>query len=114
MKGLQPRAVGAVAVAVVSVGLVVFGAGAVVRLLEMRREMTSMERDLVSLRTRSDDLTRLVDRLRNDPAYVEKLAREDLGNVRPGETILKFPSGGRGGESGGRGGDPPLDSPDRR
>ena len=30
--------------------------------------------------------------LRNDPAYVEKLAREELGMVREGETVLKFPS----------------------
>jgi cell division protein FtsB len=35
-----------------------------------------------------------VDRLRTDPAYIEKLAREELGYVRPGETVLKFPKGG--------------------
>ena len=29
-----------------------------------------------------------------DPAYIEKLAREDLGYVREGETVLKFPKGG--------------------
>jgi cell division protein FtsB len=36
-----------------------------------------------------------VERLRNDPAYVEKLAREELGYVRPDETVLKFPTPGR-------------------
>ena len=37
-----------------------------------------------------------MERLRNDPAYIEKLAREEFGYVRPGETVLKFPpSGGR-------------------
>ena len=51
-----------------------------------------MERDLVTLRARTEELTRTVDRLRNDPAYIEKLAREDLGYVREGETVLKFPS----------------------
>jgi cell division protein FtsB len=104
MNGLRPRAVGVVAVTVVSAGLVVFGAGAVARLVEMRREMRSMERDLVALRARADDLTRHVERLRNDPAYIEKLAREELGYVRPGETILKFPSGKRAA-------DPSLDVP---
>jgi cell division protein FtsB len=33
-----------------------------------------------------------VDRLRNDPLYIEKLAREEMGMVREGETVLKFPS----------------------
>jgi len=59
---------------------------------EMRREMDTMERDLVTLRARTDELTRTVERLRSDPAYIEKLAREDLGYVREGETVLKFPS----------------------
>jgi cell division protein FtsB len=63
---------------------------------EMRREMDAMERDLVTLRARTEELTQTVDRLRNDPAYIEKLAREDLGYVREGETVLKFPkSSGR-------------------
>ena len=33
-----------------------------------------------------------VERLRNDPAYTEQLAREELGWVREGDTVLKFPS----------------------
>ncbi len=65
---------------------------AVLKVSEMRREMDTMERDLVTLRARTDELTRTVERLRNDPAYIEKLAREDLGYVREGETVLKFPS----------------------
>jgi cell division protein FtsB len=48
----------------------------------------------VTLRARTEALTRTVDRLRTDPAYIEKLAREDLGYVREGETVLKFPKGG--------------------
>ena len=37
-----------------------------------------------------------MERLRHDPAFIEKLAREEFGYVRPGETVLKFPSAGRG------------------
>ena len=50
---------------------------------------------VVTLRARTEELSRTVERLRNDPSYVEKLAREELGYVRPGETILKFPTPGR-------------------
>jgi cell division protein FtsB len=58
----------------------------------MRREMETMERDIVTLRARAEELSRAVEQLRNDPAYIEKLAREELGYVRPDETVLKFPS----------------------
>ena len=88
----RPRALGVAAVLLVAVGLGVYGVRAVLRVSEMRREMDTMERDLVTLRARTDELTRTVERLRNDPAYIEKLAREDLGYVREGETVLKFPS----------------------
>ncbi len=30
------------------------------------------------------------ERLRNDPRYVERVAREELGLARPGETVVKF------------------------
>lgn len=73
-------------------GLGVYGAHQVVRVGEMRREIAAMERDLVTLRARTEELSLMVERLRTDPAYVEKLAREELGYVRDGETVLKFPS----------------------
>src|SRR5207247_2354934 len=88
----RPRAFGVAAVLLVAVGLGAYGMRAVLKVSEMRREMDTMERDLVTLRARTDELTRTVERLRNDPAYIEKLAREDLGYVREGETVLKFPS----------------------
>ena len=87
----RPRAFGVAAIVIVVMALSAYGTRAVLRVSEMRREMDAMERDLVTLRARTEELTRTVDRLRNDPAYIEKLAREDLGYVREGETVLKFP-----------------------
>jgi cell division protein FtsB len=87
---------GGVALAVLMLGLGVYGGNQVLRVTQLRREMEVMERDIVTLRARADELSRTVERLRNDPAYIEKLAREEYGYARPGETILKFPSGGRG------------------
>jgi cell division protein FtsB len=92
----RPRTFGVAAIVIVVVALSAYGTRAVFRVSEMRREMDAMERDLVTLRARTEELTQTVDRLRNDPAYIEKLAREDLGYVREGETVLKFPkSSGR-------------------
>ena len=87
----RPRTFGVAAIVIVVLALSAYGTRAVLRVSELRREMDALERDLVTLRARTEALTRTVDRLRNDPAYIEKLAREDLGYVREGETVLKFP-----------------------
>ena len=91
---MSRRLLGGAALLVVVSALAIYGVSAVIRVSHMKREMDTMERDLVTLRERADKLTRTVDRLRTDPAYIEKLAREDLGYVREGEIVLKFPKGG--------------------
>jgi cell division protein FtsB len=90
------RVLGGAALVLLAAGLAVYGGNQVLRVGQLRRELEAIERDIVTLRARTEELTRTVDRLRNDPAYIEKLAREELGYVRPDETVLKFPSTGRG------------------
>jgi cell division protein FtsB len=90
------RRFGVAGLVLITLTLGVYGTRAVLKVTEMRREMDSMERDLVTLRARTDALTKTVEQLRNDPASIEKLAREDLGYVREGETVLKFPKSGAG------------------
>ena len=92
---MSPRLVGSGAVALLTLGLAVYGGNQVLRVTQLRQQLDAMERDIVTLRTRAEELTRTVDRLRHDPAYMEKLAREEFGYVRPDETVLKFPSTGR-------------------
>jgi cell division protein FtsB len=89
------RLLGGVAVTVLVLGLVVYGGNSLIRVLHMKRNIEAVERDLAALRVQSEKLTATVERLRDDPAYVEKLAREELGMVREGETVLKFRSPGR-------------------
>jgi cell division protein FtsB len=94
---VSPRLLGSGAVVLLTLGLVVYGGNQVLRVSQLKRQMETMERDIVALRARAEELSRTVERLRSDPAYMEKLAREELGYVRPDETVLKFPSPGRGG-----------------
>jgi cell division protein FtsB len=94
---VSPRLVGSGAVALLTLGLAVYGGNQVLRVSQLKHQLEVMERDIVGLRARAEELTRTVDRLRNDPAYMEKLAREEFGYVRPDETVLKFPSAGRRG-----------------
>ena len=91
-RGVSPQRLGTIAMIVLAVGLAVFGVRESVRAWQMRRDMQTVEHELTTLRARQEQLTRTVDRLRNDPLYIEKLAREDMGMVREGETVLKFPS----------------------
>jgi cell division protein FtsB len=60
------------------------------RLLDTRIEET---------RGRIDELRGRIDRLRSDPGTLERLAREDLGMVRPGDVILELPPDLPGGQS---------------
>jgi len=89
---VSPRLLGGAAAALLVAALLVYGGSALVRVVQLQEEVEALERDIVTQRARADALARTVERLRTDPAYVEKLAREELGWVREGETVLKFPS----------------------
>jgi len=77
---------------IVAVGLAVFAGSGVLRVRAMHGEIRQLETELATLRAQTEKLTATIDKLRHDPAYIEKLAREDLGYVREGETVLKFPA----------------------
>jgi cell division protein FtsB len=89
------RLVGVTAVLVIVAGLVIYGGSALVRVWRMTRQVQGLERELADLRGQAARLGGTIDRLRGDPLYIEKLAREELGYVREGETVLKFPPAGR-------------------
>jgi cell division protein FtsB len=94
---MKPRVVGAVLILLLFVGLGVYGWHGVVRLRQMHEQLQSLERENVTLRREAERLVQVIDRLRNDPAYLERIAREERGMVRPGETVLKFPPKDRAG-----------------
>ena len=88
---MNRRAAIVLLVLVVGGGLVVYGGSGVIRVRAMQQEIRHLERELSTLRSQTEKLTATIDKLRHDPAYIEKLAREDLGYVREGDTVLKFP-----------------------
>lgn len=92
LEALSPQKLGSIAMVALAVGLAVFGVKESVRAWQMRRDMHTAEREVETLRAKQAELARTIERLRNDPLYIEKLAREEMGMVREGETVLKFPS----------------------
>lgn len=93
---MSPRALRG-GMAAVAVLLLLYGGGSLARVWQMRREVESLERDLASLRAETQRLSRTIDGLRNNPDEIERLAREALGLVKPGERILKLPPSTPGG-----------------
>jgi cell division protein FtsB len=88
---VNPRLLGGALVVVLVAGLGIYGWRGVVRLQQMRGQLETLERDNAVLRQQAARLTQTIDKLRNDPAYLEQIAREEQGLVRPGDVILKFP-----------------------
>ena len=88
---MSRRLLGAAAAVLLATALAVYGVTGLLRVRAMHREIEAAERDIEALRDQAERLTGTIDRLRNDPAYIEKLGREEHGLVREGETVLKFP-----------------------
>ena len=50
-----------------------------------------LQQKIAATRAESERLRVRIDRLRHDPGMLERLAREDLGMVRPGDVIIELP-----------------------
>ena len=55
-----------------------------------RAERVAEEVEVARLRRENDSLRALVDSLANDPATLERLARERFGMIRDGEVLYRF------------------------
>ncbi len=74
-----------------------FGVGAGVLLVEAQAEYGKLKKDqaassakLAAAKMRLQDQQRILERLRDDPTFVEKVIRTELAYARPGEVIFRF------------------------
>ena len=77
--------------AIVSVPLLVLDQRGLPRYRALRDEQASLARDNDALRLEVRALARDVEALRSDESSVERIARDELGMVRPGEILFQFP-----------------------
>ncbi len=61
-------------------------------LWHLRAEKAGLDEANYRLQKENDTLRERISKLRNDDFYLEKMAREELNLVRPGEVIYRFPS----------------------
>ena len=67
----------------------VYGGHGLVHLLRMDVEQHELERMVFERQQRNEQLRQRIQRLQTDDRYIEKLARERLGMVKPGEIIYR-------------------------
>ncbi|MEW6324578.1 MAG: septum formation initiator family protein [Nitrospirota bacterium] len=58
--------------------------------VDLHRARHELRREIADLRQRNAKLAGQVQALRSDPVYIEALAREQLGMVRPGEQVFRL------------------------
>jgi len=76
----------------VILGFTVFGDRGLVSLIRMKRHKEALVREKNKLETKNQKLRSEIDRLEDDYLYIERLAREELGMVKPHEFVFQFPS----------------------
>jgi cell division protein FtsB len=71
--------------------LTAVGDRGVLHLWRLRGEKAKLDEENYRLQRENETLRQRISKLRNDNSYLEKLAREELNLVRPGEIIYRFP-----------------------
>jgi cell division protein FtsB len=92
--------------------LTAVGERGVLHLWRLSGEKTKLDEDNYRLQKENEGLRQRISKLRNDNFYLEKMAREELNLVRPGEIIYRFPpSEPKKNRAGTVSGDPPESRP---
>src|SRR5262245_65509738 len=78
--------------------MAIFGDNGVLARRRLRGEMDTLVREVRALEAENERLSRAIAELQEDPAVIERIAREELGLVRPGERVLRFPRSARPGD----------------
>ena len=69
----------------------VVGERGALHLWRLRGEKAQLDEQNYRLQKENAGLRRRISRIRDDNHYLEKLAREELNLVRPGEVVYRFP-----------------------
>lgn len=84
----------ALAAVVVMFFMIVFGDNGLVDLRLLHNEHENLQVRNEQLAGENLRLHRQIDRLKHDPAYIESIARQELGMIAPDEVIIK-PNAGK-------------------
>ncbi len=69
----------------------VFGTHGYLAMRHKQQDLQKVKTEIERLNTENSSLEDQVKDLKTDPQTIEKIAREELGQARPGEVIIKLP-----------------------
>lgn len=81
------------AVIAVLLFLIAYGANGLMDLSELKRERDLVVEKKEAVAEENERLVRMIGRLRNDPAYIESMARHKLKMIGEDEVVYKFTRG---------------------
>jgi len=69
----------------------VYGPEGVARALRLERELSQLEEENDKLQLDNQTLRYQINSLKSDRTYIGRVARDELGLVRPGDVVFQFP-----------------------
>jgi cell division protein FtsB len=78
------------ALVLVILAFTVFGERGLLNLVRYQKERQELVAEAERLKAENQRLREEIERLKNDPSLIERLAREELGMVKPGELVIQF------------------------
>ena len=70
--------------------LSIWGKHGLLEVWSRQRELVELAQEIDTIERTNARLSQEIHRLREDMGYIEKIAREELGLVRPGELVIEF------------------------
>ena len=70
--------------------VIIFGDRGLVEVNRLKGERNRLLKDNHDLKEKNVSLRREIERLKNDPAYIEHVARQELGMIGRDEVIVRF------------------------
>lgn len=74
------------------VAYVALGNGLFYKVWQEEKTLTELKAQVKQLEAETDSLRRVLKLLEGDIDFIEKVAREDLGLVKPGEVVIPLPA----------------------
>jgi cell division protein FtsB len=82
----------AATIMVVLSGLMLFFLPVIQKTHNLQEDKTQLQGRIAAAQEEQEELQVQTEHMKNDPAYIEHIARDQLNMGRPGETILQFDS----------------------
>jgi cell division protein FtsB len=70
--------------------LAIWGKHGLLEVWSRQRDLIELAQEVDAIERENSKLSQEIQRLRGDIGYLEKIAREELGLVRPGEIVIEF------------------------